>query len=188
VSEILRAVPSCVVREAAREGPPLLTGRFAVFNRWTEIDSFIEGHFMERVAPGAFLPTFVRDRARMKVLFEHGLDPQIGRKVLGPIETLREDALGAYYEVPLFDTAYNAELLPGLRAGSYGASFRGEPVRFDVDHFPKRSEYNPERLPEHTLREVELIDFGPVTFPAYEGATAGVRSLTDWYVSKKKAA
>jgi hypothetical protein len=24
--------------------------------------------------------------------------------------------------------------------------------------------------------------FGPVTFPAYEGATAGVSSLTDWWL------
>jgi hypothetical protein len=26
------------------------------------------------------------------------------------------------------------------------------------------------------------MEFGPVTFPAYEGASAGVRSLTDWYL------
>jgi len=27
------------------------------------------------------------------------------------------------------------------------------------------------------------MEFGPVTFPAYSRATAGVRSLTDWYRS-----
>jgi phage head maturation protease len=124
----------------------------------------------------------------MKPLFEHGRDPSIGRKVLGPVETLREDALGAYYEVPLFDTAYNRELLPGLRAGSYGASFRADIVREEVVRYPTRSEYNPTGLPEHTLTELELHDFGPVTFPAYGDATAAVRSLTDWYYGRREAA
>ena len=30
------------------------------------------------------------------------------------------------------------------------------------------------------------MEFGPVTFPAYEGATAGVRSLTDWYLELRE--
>ena len=49
----------------------------------------------------------------MRVLFEHGMDPQIGNKVLGPIEDLGEDKRGAYYTVPLLDTSYNRDLAPG---------------------------------------------------------------------------
>ena len=29
------------------------------------------------------------------------------------------------------------------------------------------------------MNEVRMQEFGPVTFPAYEGASAGMRSLTD---------
>ena len=36
-------------------------------------------------------------------------------------------------------------------------------------------------MPERTLKEVRLLEFGPVVYPAYLGATAGVRSLTDWF-------
>lgn len=45
----------------------------------------------------------------------------------------------------------------------------------------KRSTWNPDALPERTIRSAQVFEFGPVTFPAYVGATAGIRSPTDWY-------
>ncbi len=72
---------------------PTLVGHFAVFNDWTEING-MEGNFMERVAPRAFAAAFSNDRASMKALFQHGHDPQVGDKPLGPIAVLREDHLG----------------------------------------------------------------------------------------------
>ena len=97
---------------------PLRWAIFATFNAWARIDSAFEGDFLERIAPGAFAHTLAHDRNRVKVLFQHGRDPQIGDKVLGVPTLLREDEQGAAYEVPLFDTQYVAELLPGLRAGA----------------------------------------------------------------------
>jgi phage head maturation protease len=35
--------------------------------------------------------------------------------------------------------------------------------------------------PERTVREVSMAEFGPVTYPAYAGATVGMRSLTDGF-------
>jgi HK97 family phage prohead protease len=163
------------------DGLRTLYGHFAVFDQWSEIDSVREGHFMERVAPGAFAMTFVTDRDRIRVLFQHGRDPQIGDKPLGGIQSLREDDIGGSYSVPLLDTNYNRELIPGLEAGLYGASFRFRVRRENWISKPARSDYNPARLPERTIREAQVYEFGPVTFPAYAEATAGVRSLTDWY-------
>ena len=95
--------------------PPRLVGHFARFGEWAEIDSTFEGHFLERVAPGAFKKTLAENRNRIKVLFQHGQDPQIGDKPLGPVDILREDEEGAYYEVPLLDAPYVREMiLPGL--------------------------------------------------------------------------
>lgn len=164
-----------------------LTGHFAVFNRWTEIDSFFEGNFMERIAPGAFKKTFREQGDQIKVLFQHGRDTQIGSKPLGPIEELKEDDVGGSYAVPLLDTAYNRELLPGLKAGLYGASFRFSVVREDVVSEPKPSDQNPKGIPERTIKEARVMEFGPVTFPAYAEATAGVRSLTDWFGEGRQA-
>jgi phage head maturation protease len=95
------------------------------------------------------------------------------------IEDLSEDETGARYTVPLFDTSYNRDLVPGLRAGAYGASFRFRVTREAFNRTPEPSAYNPDGLPERTIQEASVSEFGPVTFPAYAGATAGVRSLTD---------
>ena len=184
--EGLRAIfPGAELRDAEADGGmPTMTGHFAVFNQWTEINSVVEGRFMERIAPGAFARTFNNNRDKMRVTFQHGRDPQLGDKPLGPISELREDGKGAYYEVPLLDTSYNKDLLPALQAGLYGSSFRFNVLKdeWNPNSKSKVSATNPSGLPERTLTEVNVPEFGPVTFPAYSGASAGVRSLTDVYV------
>ncbi|MCR4339221.1 MAG: HK97 family phage prohead protease [Gemmatimonadaceae bacterium] len=171
-------LPHGELRDASSEGDgTTMFGHFAVFDEWTEIDSWFEGNFLERIAPGAFKKTFRENRAEMKSLFQHGMDPQIGDKPLGPIADLREDDTGGYYEVELLDAPYvRDDILPGLRADLYGASFRFQMIREEFDQKPDPSETNPNGLPERTLKELRLFEFGPVTFPAYPSATAGVRS------------
>jgi HK97 family phage prohead protease len=146
---------------------PTLVGHFAVFNQWTEINSWFEGNFLERIAPGAFKKTFAENRSNMKVLFQHGMDPQIGDKPLGPIDTLKEDRTGGYYEVPLLDTGYVPRAVPGLEADLYGASFRFAVMREEIVDEPGVSAYNPKGIQERTIQEAKVIEFGPVTFPAY---------------------
>ena len=159
-----------------------LAGHFATFNRWTTIDSAFEGKFREQIAPGAFKKTFDENRSSMRALFQHGKDPQVGDKPLGPIEVLREADVGAYYEVPLLDTSYNRDLIPGLEAGLYGASFRFRVLRQKLEKRPPVSDANRDGIPERTVAEASVKEFGPVTFPAYDGATAGMRSMTDEFI------
>lgn len=169
------------VREASDGDGPIMSGHFARFGEWTTINSVYEGQFLERVAPGAFSKTIKENRAGVKVLFNHGHDT-LGNMVLGTIRSLSEDDQGAAYEVDLFD-GIDPLIMSGLRSGAYGASFRFAVVKDDWVDEPSRSADNPDALPERTLREVKLFEFGPVTFPAYGGATAGVRSLSltdDW--------
>jgi HK97 family phage prohead protease len=162
---------------AESQDDPIMHGHFSVFDEWTEIDSYFEGHFLERIAPGAYKKTFRENRNDIKPLFQHGYDPQVGDKPLGPIADLREDETGAYYEVALLDAPYvRNDILPGLKAGLYGASFRFQMIREDFNAKPERSDHNPDSLPERTLKELRVFEFGPVTFPAYPSATAGVRS------------
>lgn len=175
------------LREVEGAVLPTLRGHFAVFNDWTEIDSAYEGHFMERISPGAASQTIAENRKSMKVLYNHGHDPSIGDKVLGPIEELGEDETGVFYEVPLLDTSYNRDLLPGLKAGLYGASFRFAVTGEQFDRDAQPSDHNPDGLPERTITKMRIYEFGPVTFPAYEGATASARSLTDEFVFHRLA-
>lgn len=158
---------------------PVMTGRFAAPGEWTEINSIIEGHFFERSAPSAFEKTIKESKDRMKVLFHHGLDPFFGNSVLGPIRSLGSDTA---YEVDLIDTDYNKRLVPMLENGLLGSSFRFDVVKEDVDERPRKSEWNPDGIPQVTLTEVRVKEFGPTPLPAYPGASAGLRSVTDQFV------
>lgn len=196
----LAEAPSARAAGAAEDeidGGSLMYGHFAVFDTWTEIDSFWEGKFMERLALGAFKKTIKDNRSGTKVQFDHGYDTFVGSAPLGPIQDLREEDAGAYYEVPLLDTDYNRDrvlpllqgrLIDGDPTGSLlGASFRFRVVHDEWVDEPDPSDANPKGLPERTIREVRLYEFGPVVFPAYSEATAKVRSLTDHYESLRLA-
>lgn len=183
--EVVRATSQptieVVVDRAAPDAQPTMDVRFSAFGNWYEINSVWEGRFLERTEKGAFSKTIRESGDRVKVLFNHGFDPQIGQKVLGTVSDLREDADAAVGEVSLFDTSYVRDLLPGLKAGSYGSSMRMVVVKDKWDEHPARSEANPDGIPERTITEARLLEFGPVTFPANPESTAGVRSATDTY-------
>lgn len=166
---------------------PLMEVRFSAFGQWYEINSLWEGHFLERTERGAFDKTIKESGANVKVLFNHGFDPQVGQKVLGSIESLTEEPDSPVGVVRLFDTSYNRDLLPGLEAGAYGSSFRMRVIRDEVNKDPGGSDYNPKGLPERTIKEVRLYEFGPVTFPANPASIAGVRSMTDAYIEGMRA-
>jgi hypothetical protein len=185
---VIRAFPQLEFR-AAGDGNDLGAGYlgllrvlFSPVDEWTEINSMWEGRFMERFASGAWRKTIRDQSARIRALFQHGQDPQVGDKPLGPIRSLEENDQGGYGEVALLDTAYNRDLLPGLQEGLYGASHRFSVLREEVVDDPEPSDANPHGLPEHTVKEARLYEFGPVTFPAYQGATAGMRSATDDFI------
>jgi HK97 family phage prohead protease len=157
-----------------------LSGHAAVFGEWTTIDSAREGLFLERIAPGAFAKTISENRNRIRLLFAHGQDPQVGDKPLGPLEELREDARGLYYAAPLLDGVPEL-VLSGLRASPslYSASFRFSATREEFRLRPGRSAHNEDGIPERTLREVRLYELSAVTFPAYPGASAAARAVGD---------
>lgn len=157
-------------------------GHFAVFNQWTEIDSWYEGKFLERIEPGAFVDTLKDRKGLIRIMYNHGRDPSIGDKPIGAPDVLREDDAGLYYESELFDEPYATQLMPALRTGQLGASFR-----FTIDHEewvePKKATtHNPGKLPERSVKACSLFEGGPCPWGAYPGATAGVRSGTDQFL------
>jgi HK97 family phage prohead protease len=184
-----RALPAGYqLRDDTDTSMPTLVGTLAVFDEWTEINSRSEGHFLERISPGAFTKTVRENRDKMRVLFNHGQDPQLGNKPLGPITSLSVDERGVHYEVPLLDTSYNRDMVEMLRADPpvLGSSFRFQVIREDRMRKPKKSDYNPRGLDERTVQEVRMSEFGPVTFPAYSSTTTGLRSLTDEMLGEER--
>lgn len=179
------ALPSASQGAPARAVTQLDTGtgrtldlQWYVADRWTEIDSAYEGHFMERIAPGAAAKTIRENKANMRILLQHGRDPQIGNKPIASLDELGENDLGGYARGELFPSL-DPLVVDGLRAGQYGASFRFGVMRDDLVKKPGPSDYNPKGLPERTVKEMAVREMGPVTWGAYSGASADVRSITD---------
>jgi HK97 family phage prohead protease len=171
---------------------PLLVGKFARYDKWNEIRSPSEARemglrgdrYMEKVLQGAFTKTLQERAGQIRVLFNHGTDPSIGKKPLGKIVEVSERAEGPEYQVKLFDAGYVRDLIPALEAGEFGSSYRSDLVKGKLRKRTTRAEHNPDGLPEATVSEIRLKEIGPVTFPAETLATAGVRSLTDWVTSE----
>jgi hypothetical protein len=156
---------------------PTLEGRMMPYDEWTEVRSPIEGHFMERFAPGALAKTMVEQANRIRVMFEHGTDSVFGKQAIAAVDEMRDESDGAYYRASLLDGVPDL-LVSGLRRGLYGSSIRFAPVKWDRVRSPKKSEQNPDGIPEHTIREAAMKEFSVVPFPQYAGATAMVRSTT----------
>jgi hypothetical protein len=98
-----------------------------------------EGNFMERFVPGAFKKTLRESRDKLRVLFQHGQDPEIGDKPIASINDVREDDEGAVYEASLFD---------GLPTFDHGRAARRPvrrvvPVRRDARRVERRTRSRP---------------------------------------------
>lgn len=175
-TDLYRSAPPMEVR-ADGDGMTLF-GHFSVFDQPTEINSTYEGRFIERIAPGAFKKTLAERGARIKIMWNHGRSEVLPDVLIAKPTDVREDTTGAYYEARMF-AGLPEWLYEGLRAGVYGASFRFAAI---LDHWvesPGISDGNPLGLPERTVREAAVAEAGPVSWPAYDGATSAIRSLSD---------
>lgn len=175
-TDLYRSAPPAEVR--SDDGKLTLFGHFSVFNQPTTIDSIYEGRFIERIAPGAFKKTFSERGLSMKIMWNHGRSEVLPDVLIAKPTVMREDDRGAYYEAQMFG-GLPEWLYEGLREGVYGASFRFRAIQDEWTDNPGRSDDNPEGLPERLVREAATSEAGPVSWPAYEGATSGIRSLSD---------
>lgn len=187
--DLVRSVPFEVVRNEGDPGDGLtFRGYAAVFNEPTTIDSW-EGRFLEQVAPGSFRKSL---KERTPVFqFDHGQHPMIGSIPLGRITDVREDEAGVYVEARLEDNWLVQPVRDAIASGSInGMSFRFEVVRdrwttpdgkviTDPEEIMERI-YRPteDGLMLRTLLEVKSRELGPVVFPAYDGTSGAVRSVT----------
>src|ERR1044072_6631259 len=73
-----------VVREKKSDGGegPVLHGHLARSNDWTENTCIVEVNLMELSSPRAFQNASQPHREKIRVLFQHGRDPQIADKPL----------------------------------------------------------------------------------------------------------
>lgn len=148
----------------APDGPKMIRGHAAVFNK----DSEEMSGFVERVAPGAFGKT-LKDGADVRALFNHDPNVVLGRSTSGTLR-LFEDKIGLAIEIDPPDTQAARDLLVSIERGDISQmSFGFRTVTDDWQIEEKRT--------VRTLKEVELFDVSPVTFPAYPDTDVSARDL-----------
>lgn len=179
--------------EGEEEGDGLtIDGYGAVFNSVTHIGGW-EGDFDEVIAPGAFKKSL---RERMPIMqFDHGHHPLVGSLPLGRWDVAEEDTQGLHVVGRLSDNWLIEPFRDAIRDGGVtGMSFRFSIVRDEWTDVTgkkiKDEELNDllwygagERGPIlRTLKEVRVSEVGPVTWPAYEDTSVGVRSAAERFI------
>lgn len=173
---------------ATDEGSDGLTidGYGAVFNSPTRINSW-EGEFDEQLAPGAFRKS-LRERTPI-MQFDHGHHPLLGSLPLGRWDTVEEDEQGLHVVGRLSDNWLVEPFRDAIRDGGVtGMSFRFSVVNevWTDAHGKKLRDDELAEMLWHgagdrgpilrTLKEVKVSEVGPVTWPAYDSTSVGVRS------------
>lgn len=156
--------------EARADGKPTVVGYAAVFHRagdpGTEYELYDD--LVEAVAPGCF-DRALREKDDCRALVNHDPGQLVGRASAGTLR-LSVDATGLRYEIDPPDTQAGRDMVESVRRGDMTGSSFAFQVRSLT--YSKRDDGRYQR----TLNDVALFDVGPVTYPAYGGASAGVRS------------
>jgi len=146
------------------------SGHAAVFNSLTDL-----GPFREQVAPGAFRRTISPQHADVGFLYNHQPDSIMARTTNGTLK-LAEDRAGLATDAVLDPSDWDvSRLVPKMRAGLVTKMSFGFRVVKNGDEWEDHPEDG--GSPIRTLREVELFDVSPVTFPAYDDTDAALRSI-----------
>ena len=161
------------VRIEKRDGQPTkIVGYAAVFYRADDPGTQYElysGH-VERIQPGAFKRA-IEQADDVRGLFNHEPSQILGRTKSGTMR-LSEDETGLRYEIDVPDTQVGRDVVTSIERGDVtGSSFAfavsegGSEIRKDG---------------QVTVREISgvtLYDSGPVSFPAYDATTTGLRAI-----------
>jgi len=162
-----RAFLASELRIESRDGDAeKIRGHAAVFNELSEN----LGGFRERVAPGAFTESLKRDDVR--ALFNHDPNFLLGRNRAGTLE-LNEDGTGLEVIIEPPDAQYARDLMVSIKRGDISQMSFGFRTLLDDWEFQGG-------VAVRTLREVQLFDVSPVTFPAYPQTDVAVRAMNAW--------
>lgn len=158
--------------ETRADGKSAIVGHAAVFYREgdTKTEFRLLPNVVERVKPSAFARALA-EKQDVRGLFNHDPNHVLGRTAAGTMR-LSADEHGLKYEIDVPDTQIARDMAESIRRGDItGSSFS-----FSV---PKGGDNFDSRGGVRWLNDVNLFDVGPVTMPAYEGTSAGLRCVSD---------
>ncbi|WP_370548621.1 HK97 family phage prohead protease [Edwardsiella tarda] len=174
----VRCYSSEVRAEQHSEQPTRIIGYGSVFNSRSEP---LWG-FREIIKPGAFDDVLSDD---VRGLFNHDPNFILGRSTAGTL-SLAVDDKGLRYDIEAPDTQTIRDLViaPMMRGDINQSSFSFRVAR-DGEHWYEDDE-------GIVIREISrfsrLFDVSPVTYPAYQEADSGVRSMKAWQEARDSGA
>ena len=150
-----------------------IEGYFAVFDSNYEIAPGMS----ESIAPGAFDNTLAGD---IRALINHDTTLVLGRTKAGTLQ-LRTDSHGLWGHIDINPTDSDAMNL-------YTRVQRGDvdQCSFGFDIINEETDYREDGSIHWTIREVELYEVSPCTFPAYEETNIAARQKERDEIKKRK--
>ena len=156
------------VEQRHRGAPPTIVGHAAVFNSLSED----LGGFREQINPGAFTRT-LREGGPVYALWNHDPNFVIASTRNGSLR-LSEDKAGLRAEMDPIDTPTIRDLVvKPIQDGLITKMSFGFSVPAGGAEMASDKNLGPVR----TLRDVDLFDVSPVTFPAYPNTDVAARAL-----------
>lgn len=151
---------------------PVISGYAAVFGVLSED----LGGFREKILPGAFSRSL--NEGDQRALWNHNTNMVLGRRKSGTLE-LQEDETGLKFVIYPPNTVAGRDAVESMKRGDVDQmSFAFRAMKDDWSQVGKDV--------IRTLKEVELFEVSPVTFPAYPQTSAFLREKA-WDVRLKKA-
>ncbi len=169
LKEIRSIGASTALFEKREDGSKSVHGIAAPFNS----DSVDFGYFTERYAPGCFQRT-LKEKPDIRALVDHDTGLIVGRTTAGNLE-LREDSEGLAYSFTPPDTTLGRDLAYNIENRILTNVSIGFVVREEKWTALEDKTYL------RTLLDVDLWEMSFVSFPAYIGTTAEMRSVEDAY-------
>jgi HK97 family phage prohead protease len=155
-----------------RDGtPPKITGYASVFYNGSPDTEYKFDDVIERIMPTAF--DMALQSSDVRALFNHDANQILGRKSAGTL-LLVKDQRGLAFTILPPESPNGENVRVALRRGDVTGSSFG----FTVSRKGQTWTRNAEGLYVREILSIdELFDVGPVTYPAYGGTEASLRSF-----------
>lgn len=171
-----RIVTGTVEHRSADTGTSTIAGYGAIYNS----EAVIAGEWRERIMPGAF-DEALGHGSDVRSLYNHDKNRVLGRRSAGTLR-LSSDERGLKYEVDINKADPEAV---GVAARVARGDVSGSSFVFRVAPGGQKWETRSGELPLRTISKLaEVLDIGPVAFPAYEDSTAEARATAKEIVSQ----
>lgn len=177
--KVLRSfVPASVqpvrLQERSDGQSPLIVGYGAVFYRAGQEGTqyWLWDNIVERIDRGAFDRALKEDDIRG--LKNHDPNLLLGRSTAGTMN-LTVDDIGLRYEITPGDTQASRDTTAEIKRGDLSGSSFSFIIPEGGDDWSEQKTAEGAKIHIRTLRELQVFDVGPVTFPAYSATTTGVR-------------